>query len=207
MGELALNLALLVLTLALAVLGAVVGGRYQHRAWRNQHFQGFRDQRITAAGKITQDIARLIDRRLYRQRRVIWALRQGKPADINEALGEYRNAIFEWMDNLGRIKAELWQSFGRYTAIQFEGDIHDRFAAVGRNIEARVRGKNSGPLVQEERDLNSLGRSSYEFVHYLLARISQEDLVGLVGRDTVSYSNWDNLPTGFLIKRLFGVAT
>lgn len=207
MGELAFNLALLALALALAVLGAAVGGWYQQRAWRNQHFQGFRDQRIAAASKITQDIANLIDRRLYRQRRVIWAIRQGEPADVDQALAEYRGAIFEWMDNLGRIKAELWQSFDRCTAIQFEEQIHDRFAAVGRNIEARIRGTRRGALAQEERDLNTLGRSSYEFVHGLLTRISREDLVGLVGRDTVSYSNWDNLSTGFLLKRLFGVST
>lgn len=204
MGELALNLGLLALSLVLAILGAIIGAWFQQRSWRNQHWEELRLQRIAAASRTAQDLSKFIDRRLYRQRRVIWAVRKGG-SEQAAAIEDYREAIFEWMDNLGRMKAELWQSFGRYTAIDFEDRIHDQFALVGRNIEAQIRKGRVNSLAQEEAALNRLGRTSYEFVHNLLSMISSEDLVGLRGRDIVSFENWDNLSTGFLIKRLFGI--
>jgi hypothetical protein len=207
MSELVISLALVAFSVLLTVVGALLGAAYQQRNWRFQNFEQFRQQRLSQASKTVDGLSKLIDRRLYRQRRLLWAVRSGDQSELSEALQNYREILFEWMDSLGQIKAELWLSFDKYTAIRFEEEVHDRFAALGRQIEHVIRTKSRSLLVQEERRLNVLGRSSYEFVHQLLRRISQEDLSGLTGRDHISFENWDNLSTGYLVKRLFGIAS
>lgn len=205
MGDAALNFLFLLISLSLAIIGAIVGAWLQHRSWMNQHWEKVREERTKAALLAVEDAAKLIDRRLYRQRRFLWAARRGPSPELTAARQDYQEVIFEWMDNLGRLKAELWLSFDRWTAVRFEGDVHDEFASVGRRIERAVRGGRPTPLGQEERQLDALGRSSYEFIHELLRRVATEDIRGLSGRDQVSFENWNNLSTGFLLRRLFGL--
>ncbi|MDB5481920.1 MAG: hypothetical protein JWO83_2973 [Caulobacteraceae bacterium] len=147
----------------------------------------------------------MVDKRLYRQRRFLWAIRRGSPVEIETERQEYRSALFQWMDNLGRTKAELWVSFDKWTAMSFETQIHDRLARNGRRIELALRTGHGTNLTDEERDLDRLGRSSYEFMHRLLERIQREEINGLEGRNELSYRNWDNLSSGFLLARLFGL--
>ena len=205
MGEVALNLLLLLLSLGLAILGAFIGAWLQYRSWIHQNWQKLREEKTRVARATVEDAAKLVDRRLYRQRRLLWALQRSDTLETASALAEYQNAVAEWMDNLGRLKAELWLSFDRWTAIRFEEEIHDTFARVGRELETSIRHGRPSVFVKEEKELNRLGRSAYEFIHVLLERISSEDLSGLVGRDELSYRNWENLSTGFLARRLFGL--
>jgi hypothetical protein len=148
----------------------------------------------------------LIDRRLYRQRRLLWAIRRGDAEEIETERREYRSAVFNWMDSLGSLKAELWAGFDRWTAINFEAELHDRFARNGARLELALRTGQGTSLNYEERDLNSLGRSSYEFTQRLLGRIQREELNGLLGHFELSYDNWENLNSTFLLARLFGLA-
>jgi hypothetical protein len=205
MGEVALNLLLLLLSLGLAIVGAFVGAWLQHRSWIHQNWQRIREEKTRIALATVEDAAKLVDRRLYRQRRLLWSLQRRNGADTTVALKDYQDAVAEWMDNLGRLKAELWLSFDRWTAIRFEEEIHDPLARVGRQLERSIRSGLPGALATEERELNRLGRSAYEFIHALLERISSENLNGLVGRDELSYRNWENLSVGFLTRRLFGL--
>lgn len=205
MSEIAISLGLLVVSVLLTILGAVLGTSYQYRNWKYQHWEHLREQRVKEAVATVDELAKLVDRRLYRQRRLLWATRLGMSPELKNALKDYREAIFEWMDNLGHLKAELWRSFDRYTAVQFEDEIHTPFASIGRRIEEKIRRKLPDLLSAEEKQLNALGRSSYEFVHMLLERIATENLNGLTGRDVVSLENWDHLSTSFLLKRLFGI--
>jgi hypothetical protein len=207
MNEIALNLGLLTIAILLTIGGALLGASYQQRNWRFQNWERLREERVKQAVATVEVLAKLVDRRLYRQRRLLWASRSGASADIEIALKDYRAAIIEWMDNFGHLKAELWRSFDRYTAIQFEEEIHTPFASIGRKIEEKIRRNLPNLLSEEERQLDRLGRSSYQFVHMLLERIATEDLNGLRGRDSVSFENWDRLSISFLTKRLFGISS
>ena len=95
-----------------ALLLAVAAAWLQHRYWVHQNFEKRREEQKTAASAIAYELAHLLDRRLYRQRRFLWALRSGGDAAIEEARAEYQKILFEWNDNFGRIKAALWTSFG-----------------------------------------------------------------------------------------------
>lgn len=159
MGEIAINLLFLVLSLLLAVLGTIVGAWLQHRSWMHQQWEKLREDRRRTALATVERASELVDKRLYRQRRLLWAIRGGDRAEIESERGEYRSVVFAWMDNLGRIKAELWTSFDRYTAINFEEELHDVFAKNGRRLELALRTGQGTKLVSEERELNRLGRS------------------------------------------------
>lgn len=205
MGEVALDFAFLVLSLGLALLGAVVGAWLQYRSWRQQHWEGLRERKSKVALSTVEGVSQLIDRRLYRQRRFLWSLRRGVPEEILIAQKDYQEAIFEWMDNLGRLKAELWLSFGRWAAVRFEEQIHNSFAKIGQSLEAKARSGIKGSFYTEERALNVLGRTAYEFTHMLLEKVASEELNGLIGRNTISFENWNNLTTSMLLRRLFGL--
>lgn len=183
----------------------MIGAWLQQRSWKQQNWECVRERKIKSALSTVEDAARLFDRRLYRERRLLWAARKGNSNEIEAARSEYQIALFEWMDNLGRIKAELWVSFDQWTATRFEDELHDRLRKVGSRIEAKLQGKLRSALIEEERALNELGRSGYTFIHELLKRIEIENLNGLAGHDDISYENWNNLTSGYLIRRLLGL--
>jgi hypothetical protein len=205
LGEVAFNLTLILLSLTLAIIGAAVATRLQQRSWNERHWVETREKRTKSALATVESAARLIDKRLYRERRLLWASRREGTDEITAAQKEYQSVLFEWMDNLGRIKAELWHAFGKWAALQFEQNIHDEFVLIGIRIEAKLRGRELGSLAIEEQKLNVLGRTAYEFIYRLLELIAEEQLVGLTDRDAVTFENWNNLSIGFLVKRLFDI--
>src|SRR5665213_298359 len=174
MGEVGVNFIFLILSLGLAVLGAAVGATLQHRSWKHQHWERLRKDRARAALATVERASELIDKRLYRQQRLLWAIRRRDSLEIEAARKEYQSAVYQWMDNLGRTKAELWTSFDRWTAVSFEEQLHDRFARNGRRIEVVLRTGWGTSLSDEEKDLNRLGRSAYQFMQNLLGRIQRK---------------------------------
>lgn len=203
MSDFGLNALFLVIGTLLAALTAIIAARLAHQNWQNQNWEQKREERRTAALSTVSTISHLIDRRLQRQRKFLWALRRKNPDDRESARLEYALAVTEWMDNLGRSKAALWADFDRYTMVSFEDNVHDEFARIGRSLEAAYRTGISKPLIDEERDLNKLGRLTYEYTSDLLKKISAEDIRGLRDRWALTYENWDNLSSSYLLSRLF----
>jgi hypothetical protein len=207
MGDFILNFLFLILSLILAAVGAAVGAWLQHRSWIHQQWEKLRANRTQAALETVKYASELIDRRLSRQRQFLWALQQGDLSTLHDAQREYRVAVCKWMENLGRIKTELWAAFGELTVISFESDIHDSFAQNGRSLEREFRNKGSVNLYEHDRFLDRFGRLSYEHMRDLLNRIQREEINGLTGRYKLSYQNWNNLSSAFLWKRLFGLSS
>lgn len=206
MIDLLLNTLFLSIAIALSILGAIFGAWFQQRNWRHQHREQLRQERRAAALTLVEDLSNLMDRRLYRQRRFIWALRSGHKERICRAITEYNEALFDWNDNYGRIKARLWSLFDRGEFLRFEDEIHNRFQKAGAIIE-EVANKMVpiSALAAQERELNRLGYQCQLMMKSLLERIAKERLAGLQDQLTVSHDNWDNLSDVFLIKRLFGL--
>lgn len=203
MSDFGLNALFLAIGALLAAITAIVAARLAHQNWQNQNWQQRRDERRTGALATVSTVSHLIDRRLYRQRKFLWSLRRGKPSEREAAREAYASVVAEWMENLGRSKAALWSDFDRSTMIEFERDIHDSFARIGRSLEAAYRSGTSQGLSREEADLNALGRTAYEFTASLMTRINSEDISGLRGRWELSYENWHNLSSSYLLSRLF----
>lgn len=191
------------LTSLFAFLTAVVVAQMQHRSWQHQQWEKLRSDRTQAALVTVERALALIDKRVDRQRRFLWAIRRGHAKDLEVARREYLAAIVDWNDSFGQIAAELWVVFDRRTARHFESEVNDRLVRNGSHLEAAYRSGSKANLPEQE--LNELAAKSRNFMRQLLSRIQREDLSGLTVRYEISYENWDNLTLAFLWRRLFGV--
>jgi hypothetical protein len=205
MADIFLNLIFVVFSIILAIFGAIVGAWLQHRYWIRQNQENSRTERKNAAFAVAHRTAELIDKRIHRQRRILWAVLGRNPAEIENERLAYKAAVDEWMASLGRIKAELWTSFGKTESFSFEEDIHDLLAANGRKIELSIRNNSITAISGAENELNIISYRSFLYIQNLLSRAQNENIRGLENRNALLYSNWENLSYHYLFSRLFGL--
>jgi hypothetical protein len=127
-----------------SVLGGLLGYLFQRRTWAHQHDTQQRDQERQQALRTFEEVSRLLDRRLYRMRRLYWAARSralgtGDRAELASALADYREVLIEWNDNLNRTLALVHTYFGSQVREQLEDDIYEGFATLGRGLDEIVR--------------------------------------------------------------------
>jgi hypothetical protein len=139
--ELVLLVAGFVLT---SVLGGLLGSYFQTRAWRHRYAAERRDERQRQAIRTFEEVSTLLDRRLYRMRRVWWSVKlsveQGSRArDLESALEEYRRILFDWNDNLNRLLALVQTYFGAGIRQLLEEVVFEEFASIGRALDYGVR--------------------------------------------------------------------
>jgi hypothetical protein len=179
---------LMVLTvgfLLTGVFGGVLGYFFQRRAWAHQHEVERRDEERQQAVKVFEEVSSLLDRRLYRMRRVYWAARrrvEGSESDqLAAALDDYRDVLMVWNDNLNRSLALVDTYFGHGLRRQLEIDVYGQYAAVGRALDEFVR-KASGDDSAVEvpplaRRLNTLSYQVYQLNSRML-KLMQDQRLG-----------------------------
>lgn len=199
-----LGFGLLLLTIALTLVGANVTAWLQHRTWMYQQRLKAQEEELIKAKNLVDTIAKLTDERLYRQRRLLWAIKSGS-ADIEESRRLYVNSLFDWNDNLGYIKSNIMFLFGRYEMNTFEETVHNGFQHIGSIIEGVMKGRlPKSELVKVENDLNRQGRVNYEYAHSLMEDVRNGSLPSFPDSSYVSFGNRENLSSIYLIQRLFG---
>ena len=122
-----------------------------------------------------EELARLLDRRLYRMRRWYWAIKRrledGAGLDqISAARKDYDEVLLVWNDNLNRMLALVDISFGRDVRRQLETGVFEEFAAVGRALEEFAR-QASGD--REDVEIPPLGRKMNMLRHRVYRLNSQ----------------------------------
>ena len=127
-----------------SVVGGVLGYMLQRRAWAHQHEVQRRDEEHQQALKTFEEVSQLLDRRLYRMRRLYWAARDlavgtGDQERLAAAQVAYRDVLAEWNDNLNRNLALVETYFGTPVREVLGGQIYEGFAAAGRALEEIVR--------------------------------------------------------------------
>ena len=137
-------LPLVVGFLLTSVLGGLLGYLFQSRAWKNQHKVQQREQDRQQALRTFEEVSRLLDKRLYRMRRLYWAARSralgtGDETELALAQAGYREVLFEWNDNLNRTLALADTYFGSEVRQQLEEDVYEGFTALGRGLDEIVR--------------------------------------------------------------------
>ncbi len=137
-------LPLVVGFLLTSVLGGLLGYLFQGRAWAHQHEVQQRDQERQQALRTFEEVSRLLDRRLYRMRRLYWtargrALGTSDQAELESAQAGYREVLFEWNDNLNRTLALVHTYFGSQVREQLEDDVYEGFTTLGRGLDEIVR--------------------------------------------------------------------
>jgi Putative peptidoglycan binding domain len=126
------------------VLGTLLGFVLQNRAWAHQHEVGRRDEERLQALKTFEEVSLLLDRRLYRMRRLYWAARRtalgsGDEAEIASARDDYREVVTGWNDSLNHTLALTEASFGSQVRAMLADRVYEEFAAAGRGLEDIVR--------------------------------------------------------------------
>jgi hypothetical protein len=114
------------------VLGGALGFVFQRLTWAHQHEVQRREEEYRLAVKIFEEVSSLLDRRLYRMRRVYWAAgrrHEGASGDqLSTALDDYRDVLLVWNDNLNRVQALVDTYFGSGVRVRIQlesaGGIH-----------------------------------------------------------------------------------
>jgi FAD binding domain of DNA photolyase len=127
-----------------ALLGGLLGYFLQSRAWAHQHDVQRRDEERQQALKTFEEVSLLLDRRLYRMRRVYWAARRkargtGDGTGLTSAQDDYREVLAAWNDNLNRALAIVETYFGSPTRAMLEDEDYEEFTVAGRGLEEIVR--------------------------------------------------------------------
>jgi hypothetical protein len=93
---------------------------------------------LTEAQTVFDEVSRLLDRRLYRTRQLLWSFDYA--ADRRQqCLTDYRTIITEWNDNINRILAMLAIHFSIELRNVIDNQIGAQFRAIGRSLEQAIR--------------------------------------------------------------------
>lgn len=112
MRELILVVAGFLLT---TVLGGLLGFFFQRRTWAHQHRVQTQDRERERAVLVFEEISKLLDRRLYRLRRLYWSLVADEDVHSERSdnrMDDYQDVLYEWNDSINRNLALIQQYFG-----------------------------------------------------------------------------------------------
>jgi hypothetical protein len=134
-------LVLLVLGFTLTTLvGGFLGNYFQERAWQNRDRVRRLESERAAATSVFEELSRLMDRRLYRMRRILWGIQSGRGADeMSQRWEDYREVLFQWNDNLNRNLALVQRYFGAEYREHLEWTISEGFRTLGNELERSSR--------------------------------------------------------------------
>ena len=163
-------------------LTTIVGGYLSH-SWqtRSAEIQREAEQKryeIQAATEVFEDISRLMDKRLYRMRRISMGVGNDVDADImSRRWDAYRESLFEWNENLNRYLALTQMYFGQEARDTLERDIQTRFIAFGRLLEnSRAKKSSDNTYAKRLQVADDLNNYIYEFDLKLIDRIQHGDV-------------------------------
>jgi len=164
------------------VLTTLVGG-YLTQSWqaRADEFQREAEHRRSeqqAASRVFEEVSRLMDRRLYRMRRLHNGLEGRARADeMAQRWDSYREVLFEWNENLNRNLALMQRYFGDGARDTFEFRINEGFRELGTLLEGGPYpedGRSQYQVRQEKAD--SLNNVIYDFDVELISSIQTGEI-------------------------------
>jgi len=155
------------------VCGGLLGFIFQRRHARYQWLRSRWEKELESAQAVFEEVSRLLDRRLYRARQLLWAV--GKSSEqVDAKLSAYREVVTEWNENINRMLALLAMSFGDEQRASLDSQIGAEFVAVGRLLEGLVRGESSRTAEGVSSRLDALGGRVYGFNVRLLEIIREK---------------------------------
>jgi hypothetical protein len=197
------------------VIGGVFAQRLQHRNWIRQQHIASQDKLITELKSIFVELDNLMSRRVYRTRRLLYALRRFDTERLSVALKNYDAVISEWNEKRNSFQIRLVRVVSVPFAQDFEHDLSRRFIRIGSRLERLTREAFAGnrnanvPLILTdlEMELDWLSRSVFEFLRAIYIRLQAEQeklyLIDISRRIPDDPDELGSVSTWFLIKSLF----
>jgi len=170
-------------------LTTIVGG-YLSYSWqtRSAEFQINAEQKryeIQAATKVFEEISSLMDKRLYRMRRINMGLGNKVDSEVMDIRWtHYRETLFEWNENLNRNLALTQIYFGQEARNILQHNIQTKFINLGRMLESG-RVFKGGNNTYEKRQLvaDDLNNYIYTFDLMLIKNIQNGSIGSFMGKE------------------------
>ncbi len=126
------------------VLGGALGSYLQQRSWNHQNEAHLKEEELKRANEVCESVSQLLDRRLYRMRRLYFACQgyaQGSTSQevLEQRLQDYDKVLYEWNDRLNLNLALVGTYFGRSARAYLDANIYIRFRDVGIELERAYR--------------------------------------------------------------------
>jgi hypothetical protein len=150
--------------------GALLGFIFQRRHARYQWLRSRWEKELEEAQTVFEEVSRLLDRRLYRTRQLLWAIDR-KPEVRQERLSEYRTVVTEWNDNINRILALVAIHYTDNLRNVVDNKIGAEFVAIGHQLERAIKSESKIDTKQLEQRVNQLAAQVYGFNLNLLKEI------------------------------------
>jgi hypothetical protein len=159
------------------IVGGYLGAKYQERAWAHDLAAKRYDAQLDAASKVFDDISRLLDRRLYRARTLLWAYKGSEDEEeIQLRRKEYREVVEDWNGSLNRNLVLVERYFGPSLRAELEGDIAKGFKDIHNALDAYRKNPEPAKLAELERQIDSFNPTIYGFNLELLEHIQNGDI-------------------------------
>jgi hypothetical protein len=136
-------LAVILGFLLTTVVGGFLGYSLQQRSWSHQHRVQAAADRREKATQLFDELSRLLDKRLYRMRRLYWSLLGDRPGGTSEEsrarMATYVEILYEWNDSVNRNLALLQSYFGHGLRAHLDDVIGAKFRDLGAELEQLYR--------------------------------------------------------------------
>ena len=131
---------LLISLIFTSVFGGYLGHYFQNRSWSHRKEAELRETERQAATALFEEVSRLMDRRLYRMRRLLWGYQTGKSqGEMHARWDSYREVLFNWNENLNRNLALVQRYFGTAIRTKIEKEISNGFRELNNELEGLSR--------------------------------------------------------------------
>jgi hypothetical protein len=144
-------------------LSTLIGGwwaaRLQARAWEHQNDVRLSEAEIERAAAVCRDVSQLLDRRLYRMRRLFWAIKRLSEGNVTESvlngrIGEYDQILYEWNDNLNVHLSAVGTHFGA-AARGYLDESYERYRTLGTRLERCIgQVRQGGEVLSDLREID-----------------------------------------------------
>ncbi len=172
------------------VLGGWWAYRLQTRSWQQQNELRLREEGLERAGATCASTMSLLDQRLYRMQRLLWAATTDVDGTIDAAelevrRVEYVKVLFDWNDRLNTNLSLVGSHFGDDARAELEL-IYEAFKRVGLDVEGVVQAAQAGDDTAgraatiaeqfEGREPGSLNDGVYRFGLMLMGQLRDGDV-------------------------------
>ena len=106
-----------------SILGGFVGATFSNWTWDHQERARLLAAERQSAERVLADVSRLMDKRIYRMRLIVWRMQRGNEEERANALQDYREVFYEWNDSLNHNRVLIGRYFGEKAESNFSDGI------------------------------------------------------------------------------------
>lgn len=163
------------------LLTTLVGGSltywYQKLAWDRDDLSKKKQEELSRAGAVFDDVSRLLDKRLYRLRKLEWAIEEGSsPSELISLRKQYQAVVSDWNENLNRNLALTDRYFGPELRQELEGSITEGFRNLHSELTKVLRDPSHKGLQQLKKDTDDFNPRIYAYNLRMLEPIQRGEV-------------------------------